>query len=1030
MSTEQEISALTAATTALLTEIAGQKTQLDQKVRDATAQVPLAAAQAGASAASATAADTRASAAAGSAASALAVYGTAAAMQSALDTARNQANLASGYAAAAGSAQQQDLSGVTAAALHRSPNAITATCVWDLSRDSDGGAWIDRTQHTSWYGEALAGKWLGLQASEASARAVSGATTGDYFLLTTDGKGYRLNASAGTTEVTRGNTPKPGRLVGLAAEAGALLLYALNEPGRPLWMRFPTTGVLAVGNITSVAAGNGQIYVAGSLGLATISLAGDFIRLRTSAGVTRQEGIATRGTNALCPEAGQAGTLVNSQCYAVAMTVLEGAPIDPATGLAVPTIAVGTASGVCVIKQDGTVVNWLPSAGSIATVSLDKNGALLTSGGGGVAWSNYYKNALPTTSPNSTFDATFNETSFPRRLGTDGNTGNIQLSRQAGKVSVFAHSHGAYPLVALVLGNPSSAARRAGAYLSLTYNTGWMVGDIRRVYLCDSAAGSTGATESDRSYKAKAATVYGALVKTPVALGAQLVAFSNWSAVNYIQESFSADLDFGVGSWNASAWVNVPTTGFGPHNLVGGSSFANGLADVPVRLNNTDVTAATGLAAPFPHGTGIHINGGVGAYAYSGATNCASLSLSTAYTVSAYVQMDDGTAPTAAEVRFALVNAASGMQAITLVGGTVYLVSATIGGSNVVANTGLVAAGPAGKGFTYTGLQVKRVNAPLLPYCQTPTAAAYNGIAPIMERAAATGPRITMGLDGAGSLAAEVFDGTTTRRVTSPAAYNNAAGTKVRAEYDPSGALTLKVNGAPVAQTAGAPLLTLNNANAVLTIGNSRTLDAPFPGQIALAKVSGTNPTAEQSTWIYEQEKQLFRAGAQCCLPDSGNVLDLAYDEAQDKWVAVSGANESSWTGLVRTSTAPVAAGAHLKVAAGAGAKLIARSGAGAGVDVTLPAQNLKEELLRRAEAAAQASKSPPPPCEFDALAGQTDFVLPAGYTAVEVISAGASQREGATKAWVRTFDGFRETVKFAVAPGAGTWVLIIVKKA
>ena len=37
------------------------------------------------------------------------------------------------------------------------------------------------------------------------------------------------------------------------------------------------------------------------------------------------------------------------------MTVLPNAPIDDATGLPVPTIAVGTDGGVSVIKDDGNV---------------------------------------------------------------------------------------------------------------------------------------------------------------------------------------------------------------------------------------------------------------------------------------------------------------------------------------------------------------------------------------------------------------------------------------------------------------------------------------------------------------------------------------------------------------------------------------------------------------------------------------------------------------------------------------------------
>ena len=45
------------------------------------------------------------------------------------------------------------------------------------------------------------------------------------------------------------------------------------------------------------------------------------------------------------------------------MTVLPNAPIDDTTGLPVPTIAVATNGGLSVIKDDGTVVDWIETSG-------------------------------------------------------------------------------------------------------------------------------------------------------------------------------------------------------------------------------------------------------------------------------------------------------------------------------------------------------------------------------------------------------------------------------------------------------------------------------------------------------------------------------------------------------------------------------------------------------------------------------------------------------------------------------------------
>ena len=53
------------------------------------------------------------------------------------------------------------------------------------------------------------------------------------------------------------------------------------------------------------------------------------------------------------------------------------------------------------------------------------------------------------------------------------------------------------------------------------------------------------------------------------------------------------------------------------------------------------------------------------------------------------------------------------------------------------------------------------------------------------------------------------------------------------------------------------------------------------------------------------------------------------------------------------------------------------------------------------------------------------DFNLPVGMEAKAVICAGALKQEGSTKDFTRLFDGFREAIRFAVAPGSTAWVQI-----
>ena len=309
----------------------------------------------------------------------------AAAASASASTATAQANLAASSAASASSVAQQDLSGVTAAALHRSPNAVVAMCVYDTSKDSDGGAWVERCTQTSWFNDALNGTWRGACASEAACRAISGATTGDFFQLTTDGKFYKLNAGSGTTEVFRGNKAKPGRLGTPVCEAASVSLYDLTESGRPAWMRFVAAASNMIqGTISGVAMLNGILAVASNSGLFVVNLAADTATLYNTSGRSTYRGRVSQRNAALGHDVVATGTgnvLASNTVYAVAMTVLPEAPVDPVTGLQVPTIAVATNSGLSIIRHDGTVRNSSSTAAA-TKVQIDRRDLIwLTSSG-------------------------------------------------------------------------------------------------------------------------------------------------------------------------------------------------------------------------------------------------------------------------------------------------------------------------------------------------------------------------------------------------------------------------------------------------------------------------------------------------------------------------------------------------------------------------------------------------------------------------------------------------------------------------
>jgi trimeric autotransporter adhesin len=133
-----------------------------------------------------------------------------------------------------------------------------------------------------------------------------------------------------------------------------------------MWMVFNASALTAIYNSTtptSVSAFNGRMIVgqAASVGIAWIDMLSDeYFGWRNNTTrysftpIVGRNGTAVTTTSNYFP----AG-IVNSAVNDVAMTVLPNAPIDPATGLPVPTIAVATAGGVSVIKDDGTVVESL-----------------------------------------------------------------------------------------------------------------------------------------------------------------------------------------------------------------------------------------------------------------------------------------------------------------------------------------------------------------------------------------------------------------------------------------------------------------------------------------------------------------------------------------------------------------------------------------------------------------------------------------------------------------------------------------------
>ena len=255
---------------------------------------------------------------------------------SSASTATTQATAAAGsattaatHAANLGSVAYQDLTAISES------KAVTATdvFVYDTSKDSDGGAWRNRTQGTSWYNEPL-------------------------------------NTSI------RGATKKFPAVAVIVVTNDDILIYDGDDPSLPLWMKFDGNVAGSSGTWWGTGYGNVNgkcvtmkdgLLCAGTTdtinshhvsGLSTVSFISEKFSKYGGLSGFKYRPIAERATDFYVGTTGIVSMeTAHKSTNDVAITVLPNAPIDPDTGLPVPTIAVATFEGVSVIKDDGSIIS-------------------------------------------------------------------------------------------------------------------------------------------------------------------------------------------------------------------------------------------------------------------------------------------------------------------------------------------------------------------------------------------------------------------------------------------------------------------------------------------------------------------------------------------------------------------------------------------------------------------------------------------------------------------------------------------------
>ena len=398
--------------------------------------------------------------------------------------------------------------------------------VYDTSKDSDGGDWRKRTQNTSWYNETL-------------------------------------------NTATRGSRKEFPAVAVIVAETGQVTIYDGDDPDLPMWMVINHSGA----GIRATTAKNGVLYWGCSNASSdrTLYFISDrYYRWWTDSTFTGYFNQPISGRNGTLT-GGNGGTqfLVDGTTNDVAMTVLPNTPIDDATGLPVPTIAVATDGGVSVIQDDGIVVQktLTDAATDIARVEFTNDGFLLVNRKS----YNYFvitaiggsESALHPSGFTHNINYFRNDgTNFPGPLGPDGvipGYGEQGLLKTTEGTDVAMADP--YGLNFFNVTRGIASTSNMVAYSTSDYNTGYMQGDIKLATLSDTNATSqTGGTVADRSVNNNSVNVVGTVTRTAVATGADLVAYSGFSNSDYLQQPVNSDMQTGTGGFSVTAWFKTTST--------------------------------------------------------------------------------------------------------------------------------------------------------------------------------------------------------------------------------------------------------------------------------------------------------------------------------------------------------------------------------------------------------------------------------------------------------------------------------------
>ena len=728
--------------------------------------------------------------------------------------------------------------------------------VYDTRKDSDGGAWRHRTQNKSWYNEGVS-RYRGAR-KEFPAVAV------------------------------------------LVLEGDDFIIYDGDDPNLPMWMVFidGSNTYFQVTTNACVAALNGKIVSGGNASndrLRVIDfLLDNEVEYSHSAGRrTTLNPISDRnGSTSFGAYDASLPGIVNRYVNAVAMTVLPNAPIDSATGLPIPTIAVGTNGGISLIKDDGLVFDY-GSFSPVTFVAIGKDvivGAVDTSGidyifktGLAQRDENYNAQILSGTG-NYYMNSNSGTTPLLRDLNISAMTFNPS------DTTVYRGGDNGFDIITETDTVSNTVSNPLIAYVDTDYNSGYMVGDIKGAFL--SSTNDTNVTGTE-------------LVTNGTFGNTNASSVSNWTNVSIGTGTISEGS--GYATLNRVDGGNTGRIGQGM-NLVAGTRYvlsfdivSGSTSGVQLRQYKSSDQSISGVVRNFLGGTARTIS--LTFACESGFDGFMMIPIDGGNT---FCRIDNFSVRLAEEDRSVNDN---GLQ-----------VFGTITKTPVATGAELVSYGP----FTDSNYLKQ-------PYTSDLNFGSDGFSLSIWIKPAANSPymRIVNRVQNSNDRRWELYtnnganDITFYTRDNAQASYVTASGdaiplntwTHVFAVREQNGDLKLYINGVLASTTLigsneNPAKRGLTSTTATLLVGNAVGWDNdnPFNGQLALLKISASIPSAEQIKKIYNDEKCLYHENAKCTLYGATSaVTALGFDDSTDTAYVGTASGRSDFRGLNRINNTTTA---------------------------------------------------------------------------------------------------------------------------